>query len=136
MIYFKGKAVFYPEKNLDAIQQKLLSSTDNQYVIVCFCAAWCRTCKGFESQLEPLVQKYPQHTFVWVDIEEHEELLIDEDIEDFPTVLIQNKKGTLFYGPLLPFAEHIDRLLQQAETNPQYVTPVANFEQLVIAATE
>lgn len=128
--------MFYPEKNLESLQKRLSSLAENQYVVVCFCAAWCRTCKGFEAQINPLVQKYPQHTFVWVDIEEHEELLIDEDIEDFPTVLIQNKKGTLFYGPLLPFAEHIDRLLLQAETNPHYVTPVANFEQLVIAASQ
>lgn len=136
MIYFKGKAVFYPEKNLEALQQQLVNLTEHQYVVVCFCAAWCRTCKGFESQIASLVQKYPQHTFVWVDIEEHEDLLIDEDIEDFPTVLIQNKKGTLFYGPLLPFAEHIDRLLQQAESAPNYVTPVADFKDLVIAAAQ
>lgn len=122
-----------PENNLKELQQKLSELNDNQYAVICFCAAWCRTCKGFESQLSDLVDKYPQHLFVWVDIEEHEDLLIDEDIEDFPTILIQNKKGTLFYGPLLPFAEHVERLLQQAETNPRYIAPVASFEQLVIA---
>ncbi|HHU95385.1 MAG TPA: thioredoxin family protein [Alcaligenaceae bacterium] len=128
--------MLYPQKDQKELQQKLSSLSDNEYIVVCFCAAWCRTCQGFEAQIESLEKKYPYHCFVWVDVEEHEELLIDEDIEDFPTILIQNKKGTLFYGPLLPFAEHIDRLLQQAEKNPQFVAPVASFEQLVTAAAK
>ena len=133
---FKVYPMLYPQQNLQELLQKLSTQTDSQYTIVCFCAAWCRTCNGFEAQIESLELKYPQHSFVWVDVEEHENLLIDEDIEDFPTILIQNKKGTLFYGPLLPFAEHIDRLLQQAEKKPQFGAPVASFEQLVIAAAQ
>lgn len=128
--------MFYPEKNLKQLQQKLSTLSTEEYVIVCFCAAWCRTCNSFEPQIKNLAQTYPQHAFVWVDVEEHENLLVDEDIEDFPTILIQNKKGTLFYGPLLPFAEHIERLLQQAQTNAQYMAPVADFEQLLTAATQ
>lgn len=126
--------MFYPEKNRPELLQQLSTLQDNQLVIVCYCAAWCKTCTSFEPQLAQLTQKYPQHLFVWVDIEEHESLLIDEDIEDFPTVLIQNKKGTLFYGPLLPFAEHIDRLLQQADRKMVYTSPVTDFKQLVIAS--
>lgn len=128
--------MLYPEKNQKQLQHKLSTLGENKYVIVCFCAAWCRTCNGFETQLQSLVPKYPEHLFVWVDVEEHEALLINEDIEDFPTILIQNKKGTLFYGPLPPFAEHIERVLQQAQTKVQYITPVASFEQLLIAATQ
>lgn len=126
--------MLYPEKNHSDLLQQLAALHADQLTIVCYCAAWCKTCAGFESQLAQLVHKYPQHLFVWVDIEEHEELLIDEDLENLPTVLIQNKKGTVFYGPLLPFAEHIDRLLQQASKKMVFTTPVANFEQLVIAA--
>lgn len=126
--------MLYPEKNRSELLQQLSRLQDNQLIIVCYCAAWCKTCASFEPQLTQLVQKYPQHLFVWVDVEEHEELLMDEDIEDFPTVLIQNKKGTLFYGPLLPFAEHLDRLLQQANKKVTYTSPVADFEQLVIAS--
>ena len=87
--------MLYPQQNLKELLQKLSTQTDSQYTIVCFCAAWCRTCNGFEAQIESLELKYPQHNFVWVDVEEHENLLIDEDIEDFPTILIQNKKGII-----------------------------------------
>ncbi len=125
--------MLYPEKNRSELLQQLATLKEEQLIIVCYCAAWCKTCAGFEPQLLQLEQKYPQHLFVWIDIEEHEALLIDEDLEDLPTVLIQNKKGTLFYGPLLPFAEHIDRLLQQASKKMVFTSPVADFEQLVIA---
>lgn len=128
--------MFYPEKNQEQLQHKLSVLTDDEYAVVCFCAAWCKTCNGFKPQFETLATKYTQYAFVWVDVEEHEELLIDEDIEDFPTILIQNKKGTLFYGPLPPFAEHIERLLQQAQTKTQYIDPVASFEQLLITAAQ
>lgn len=128
--------MLYPEKNRSELLQQLALLQEDQLAIVCYCAAWCKTCTGFETQLEQLEQKYPQHLFVWVDIEEHENLLVDEDIEDFPTILIQNKKGTVFYGPLLPFAEHIDRLLQQASKKMVFTHPITNFEQLVIATTQ
>ena len=128
--------MLYPEKNKTVLQQRLAALSNEEYVIVCFCAAWCRTCQGFEPQVDALAKKYPQHAFIWVDVEEHENLLIDEDIEDFPSVLIQNKKGTLYYGPLLPFAEHIERLLLQAQNKAQYIEAVADFEQLLIAAAQ
>ncbi|GAA5087458.1 MULTISPECIES: thioredoxin family protein [Paenalcaligenes] len=126
--------MFYPEHNRSEIQQKLTQLTDNDYAVVCFCAAWCRTCDGFKQQLEQVAQRYPQHIFIWVDVEEHEDLLIDEDIEDFPTLLIQNKKGTIFYGPLLPFAQHLERLLDQAAAQPRYRDPVPAFVDLIIAS--
>ena len=127
--------MLYPEKNRTELLQGLETLQADQFVVVCYCAAWCKTCAGFESQLAQLEQKYPQHLFVWVDIEEHEDLLIDEDIEDFPTILIQNKKGTVFYGPLLPFAEHLDRLLQQANKQSTFTHTAADFKALVVAAT-
>lgn len=128
--------MLYPEKDLNELQQKLTAISDQQYMVVCFCAAWCKTCSAFEPQIKDLANQYPQHVFVWVDVEEHENLLIDEDIEDFPTILIQNKKGTVFYGPLLPHAQHLARLLEQIKTKTQYIQPTADFTQLVIAATK
>lgn len=128
--------MYYPEKNQAALLKKLANLSSDDYAIVCFCAEWCKTCAGFKLLFEALAAKYPQHAFVWVDIEEQEYLLIEEDIEDLPTVLIQNKKGTLYYGPLLPFAEHIERLLLQAQNKAQYIEAVADFEQLLIAAAQ
>lgn len=109
--------MLYPEKNQAALTTALSTLSAEHYVVVCYCAAWCRTCAGFEAAFAQLPSQYPQHSFVWVDIEEHEELLVDDDLEDFPTLLIQNNKGTVFYGPLPPFVEHVQRALDYAATS-------------------
>ena len=81
-------------------------------VVACYCAAWCDTCKSYRQPFEALSQRFPDHVFVWIDIEENEVLLGDEDVEDFPTLLIQGPTGNLFFGPMLPHIEHLERLLR------------------------
>lgn len=81
-------------------------------VIACYCAAWCDTCRAYRSGFEALAGRMPEHVFIWIDIEENEPLLDDEEIENFPTLLVQSMHGNLFYGPMLPHVEHLERLLQ------------------------
>lgn len=127
--------MFYPRKNIKELQQRLTMLTDDNFVVVCYCAQWCRTCQGFETHVESLATRYPNTIFVWVDVEEHEELVVTEDLEDFPTILLQNKNGTLFFGPIPPFVEHLERLLQQAPSMP-LTTSILSFSNLVIATTQ
>ena len=44
----------------------------------------------------------PERVFAWIDIEEHAELLGDEEVENFYTLLVQLGDRVLFYGPMLP----------------------------------
>lgn len=81
-------------------------------VVACYCAAWCDTCRAYRSGFEALAARMPEHVFIWIDIEENESLLDDEEIENFPTLLVQSAQGNLFYGPMLPHAEHLERLLR------------------------
>ena len=53
----------------------------------------------------------PERVFAWIDIEEHAELLGDEEVENFPTLLVQLGDRVLFYGPMLPHIGHLERLL-------------------------
>lgn len=125
------------ETQYTELLQKLASleeGNEETYTIVCYCAAWCRTCQTFEKQFQPLASQHPEHIWVWVDVEEQEDLLIDEDLENFPTVLVQNKKGSVFYGPLPPFSEHIERVLKQAQSQTNYLADIPSFEQLLTAA--
>lgn len=103
---------------LHTLHTHLQKRTDEALTVVCYCAAWCNTCAAYQPQFDQLANHYPQHCFVWVDIEENEELLGDEDVDNFPTVLVQNKKGTLFFGSLLPHIEHLQRLLDHADDLP------------------
>lgn len=106
--------LLYPEKHMTELQQRLEQHPEAWWLI-CFCAAWCRTCAGFEEVLEQFASSHPEVVCVWVDIEEHEELLLDDDLLDLPTFALQKAGHTYFYAPLPPMIEHVQRLYQQAE---------------------
>ena len=57
----------------------------------------------------------PQARFVWVDVEEHDALLGDLDIENFPTLLLANAQmQACFAGTVLPHADTLQRMCQAA----------------------
>src|SRR5262245_40864127 len=85
-------------------------SKASEFLVVCLCAAWCGTCRDYETGFRELAEKYPDADFIWVDIEDENTGVEDWDIENFPTLLIQRKQMVLFYGPMLPH----HRILQQA----------------------
>ncbi len=81
-------------------------------VVLCFCAAWCDSCKEYQPKFEALSVQHPATSFVWIDIEDHPALLGDEDIENFPTIAILHGNQVRFLGTLLPHIEHLHRLIQ------------------------
>ena len=83
-----------------------------QRLALCFCAAWCDACKTYKPKLEVLASQHPDICFVWIDIEDHPDLLGDEDVENFPTVGIIEGGSVRFMGTLLPHIEHLERLLE------------------------
>ena len=89
------------------------------YLVVCYCAQWCDTCREYADGFARLAEKWPQHTFIWVDIEESPELLGDEDVENFPTLLVQAGGKNYFFGPMLPHAGHLDKLLETVNRMPE-----------------
>ncbi|MFC4273700.1 thioredoxin family protein [Achromobacter aloeverae] len=84
---------------------------DGVGLVACFCAAWCDTCREYRPKLDELAALWPQFAFAWIDIEDHADLLGDEDVENFPTILVQIGGRTVFYGPMLPHIGHLERLL-------------------------
>ena len=89
-------------------------------LVACLCAQWCRTCESYRETLaavrDVLVPTHPDQPlrFVWVDIEDESELVGDLDIEDFPTLLVARADRVLFFGPILPHAQTLDRLVRNA----------------------
>lgn len=114
--------VFDPKN--DAITLHARLNLKQGLVVACYCAAWCDTCTQYKPGFYALAEQWPQHTFVWVDIEENPELLNDDDdVENFPTLLVQDPgKGNLFYGTLLPYVSHLESLI----THLDEATPVVD----------
>jgi thioredoxin 1 len=89
-------------------------------LVACLCAQWCRTCDAYRDTLvavrdalQPMHPDAPMR-FLWVDIEDESDLVGDLDIEDFPTLLLARGDHVLFFGPLLPHAQTLDRLVRGA----------------------
>lgn len=103
-----------PQKDALALSVRLQQAQG--LIIACYCAAWCDTCTQYRPDFEQLSGLWPQHTFVWIDIEENPELLDDDDVENFPTLLIQDLgRGNLFYGAMLPHIGHLERLIRHLD---------------------
>jgi len=118
----------------DAALRQVLSPAQ-PWLVACFCAAWCDTCTEYQPKLQTLSQTLPQHLFAWIDIEDLPELLGDEDIENFPTLLVQQAGRTVFYGPMLPHIGHLERLLHSLDAqSPTVNTQLPDVRRLLAGA--
>ena len=97
------------------LKERLLTE---QPLVVCFCAAWCDTCGIYRTKLAALAETLNDTTFVWADIEDYPELLGEEDVEDFPTILIEASNQVRFFGTMLPHINQLERLLETLATEP------------------
>jgi thioredoxin 1 len=89
-----------------------------EFLVACYCADWCDTCTIYRERLEALARAHPQHVFVWIDIEDQPQLLGDEDVENFPTLLIEHDDKVLFFGTMLPHIQQLERLLASLASAP------------------
>ncbi|HUH87166.1 MAG TPA: thioredoxin family protein [Pusillimonas sp.] len=106
-------AIYDPQHDLDPLNARLAGNDD--LLVVCYCAQWCDTCGQYRRDLTELAERYPQHVFIWVDIEDQPELLGDEDVENFPTLLLQRGGKNLFFGTQLPYIGHLQKLLERLD---------------------
>lgn len=89
---------------------------EGAWVVACLCAAWCDTCCSYRNSFDQLAARHPDKRFIWIDIEDHADIVGDIDVENFPTLLIQRGDTVAFFGTVLPDARLADRLVQaQAE---------------------
>jgi thioredoxin len=81
---------------------------------VCLCAAWCDTCEAYRPVLESAAAQFPDACFIWLDIEDQEDLLGSLDVENFPTLLVAVDHDVHFFGTLTPQPETLLRMLRAA----------------------
>lgn len=95
----------------------LVTSAQNLHII-CLCAKWCVICREFEPTFQRLATDHPEHRWQSLDIEDHEALLADIDIKNFPTLVILNRdKQICFAGTIEPRADGLERLVQAAHAD-------------------
>jgi len=82
-----------------------------QGLVVCFCAAWCDTCRSYQADFAVLADATPSYVFVWADIEDYPDLLGETDVENFPTLLVTAGEIPQFFGPMQPHIGQLRRLL-------------------------
>jgi len=107
-------AVLIAHTQSHALRQRLQQQPD-ALLVACYCANWCKTCESYRLDFEALARRLPQHVFAWIDIEESPQLLDDDDVENFPTLLLQQQGRTLFFGVQQPFIHHLEGLLQRSD---------------------
>lgn len=81
-------------------------------LVVCLCAQWCGSCRDYGSRFEQVSLKFPHAHFLWLDVEDEADLVDPVEVENFPTLLISMGDEPVFFGPLMPHAETLERLLQ------------------------
>jgi thioredoxin 1 len=105
---------------MSAVPPAPSTPTAEPLLVACLCAQWCRTCDAYRDTLvatrDAMRVGHPDAAtrFVWVDIEDESDLIGDLDIEDFPTLLLARGDRVLFFGPVMPHAQTLDRLVRSA----------------------
>ncbi|MCD0503479.1 thioredoxin family protein [Bordetella petrii] len=121
-----------PGPDTPALRDALRSQDNDTWLVACFCAAWCDTCGQYRPKLASLAAAQPRRVYAWIDIEDHPDLLGDEDVENFPTLLVQIGARVVFYGPMLPHIAHLERLLESlGPDSPAVSTGLPNVPALL-----
>jgi thioredoxin-like negative regulator of GroEL len=98
----------------------------DRWIVACLCAAWCGTCGSYRATFEELAARHPDKLFIWIDIEDHADIVGDLDVENFPTLLIQRHEIVAFFGTMLPDAGLAHRLvLAQSEHSETELSALA-----------
>jgi thioredoxin 1 len=94
-------------------------------LVACLCAAWCGTCRDYRVTFDAVAKDFPGHAFKWIDIEDESALFddidLDLDIETFPTIAIVHDESLRFFGPVLPQAGALARLIEASRHGRQAV---------------
>ena len=89
----------------------LPASQEQTWWVVCFCAQWCGVCREFRAAFDTLVREQPALHTAWVDVEDEDEIVGDLDVETFPTILVAGGGRVRFFGPVLPQAPVLARMV-------------------------
>lgn len=108
--------------------------------VACLCAAWCRTCEGYQAVFEQVARELADSGVAlrprWIDIEDEADLVGDVEVETFPMLVVAGAHEVRFAGPLTPQPDTLRRVLRSALADvgpdqpwPTVTTAIADFAQ-------
>ncbi|MDB5945027.1 MAG: protein-disulfide reductase (thioredoxin)-like protein [Ramlibacter sp.] len=106
------------------------SEDSGQRWVFGLCAQWCGVCRDWRAAFDAAAARHPRDRFIWVDVEDEDELVGDLDIETFPTLLVGTSRQVLFFGTILPSPELLTRLLASLDGSGN-ATPTAEAQALL-----
>lgn len=112
--------VYWPDRDQESIRAQL---QQGQRLVVCLCAEWCSSCRAWLTVFSNLSKEFPADCFVWVDIEDHPDLVADISLETLPVLLIQDAESVYFLGPVQPRLEQVARILTCVEPSGNFPDP-------------
>lgn len=86
-------------------------STADTLLVTCLCAQWCVVCGDFAAEFEAVRTLFPQARFLWIDVEDEEDLVDPIAVDNFPTLLVALGDAPVFFGPVMPRRRIVERLL-------------------------
>ena len=112
-----------PERDAARIESALARG---DRLVACLCAAWCSSCASWRGAFAALADEFAGDCFVWIDIEDHADLVAEVEVETLPVLLVQAGDGGRpgFVGPVEPRTAVVRALLQRvAAFDPQLDDP-------------
>lgn len=112
-----------PALNLDTDGDRIAEriADSDTLLVACLCAQWCGTCREYGEGFDRLADAHPDICFVWIDIETHADRFDDLDVENFPTLLIEDSVTTRFFGTVLPHVSIAERMLSDLTALPSAI---------------
>lgn len=99
-----------------------LSPVPATLLVACLCAQWCTVCRDYQARyhqvLSELQLEFPHVQVLWIDVEDHADLVDPIDVDNFPTLLLGVGDQARFFGPLTPHAETLERLVRTHARTP------------------
>lgn len=112
-----------PALNLDTDAEQIAErmADAKTLLVACLCAEWCGTCRDYREGFDRLADAHPEICFAWIDIENQADRFDDLDVENFPTILIEDHVTTRFFGTVLPQTSIVARMLTDLGALPDMV---------------
>ena len=95
--------------------------------VACLCAEWCGVCREYRLVFDQVQARVPEARFIWVDVEDQSDKVDPVEVDDFPTLLIAVGNEARFFGPMIPRADALDRMVRAYLTQAGFPSAAAGI---------